>query len=257
MNRLKVVIVEDEYYVRKGIINSFDWGELDCEVVGEAANGKKGSEIIEELRPDIVITDIEMPVMDGIEMVRLLKNKRIEAGYIFLTAHQKFTYVHSALKLEAVDYLLKPFRYEDLKNSIEKVREKLQSGSSLSQEKIEIEKEIQAKNNYIKEAVLYVRNNYGKDISNITAAEYLDINSAYFCRLFKKETGYTFGQYLTHYRVNVAAGLLANFDIRVAEVAEQVGYTDSNYFSQIFKKIMGITPKEYQNEKKYIGFEHI
>ena len=144
-----------------------------------------------------------------------------------------------------------------MKNSIEKVREKLQSGSSLSQEKIEIEKEIQAKNNYIKEAVLYVRNNYGKDISNITAAEHLDINSAYFCRLFKKETGYTFGQYLTHYRVNVAAGLLANFDIRVAEVAEQVGYTDSNYFSQIFKKIMGITPKEYQNEKKYIGFEHI
>ena len=80
----------------------------------------------------------------------------------------------------------------------------------------------------------------------------MDINSAYFCRLFKKETGYTFGQYLTHYRIKVAADLLANFDIRVSEVAEQVGYADSNYFSQIFKKTMGITPREYQNEKKYI-----
>ena len=252
MNRLKVVVVEDEYYVRKGIIGSFNWKELGCEVTGEAANGKKGSEIIEELRPDIVITDVEMPVMNGIEMVRLLKSKQVEAGYIFLTAHQKFTYVHSALKLEAVDYLLKPFRYEDLKSSIEKVREKLLMKSQRSKGKIDIEKKIHAKNNYIKETISYVKNNYVKDISNITVAEYLDINSAYFCRLFKKETGYTFGQYLTHYRIKVAADLLANFDIRVSEVAEQVGYTDSNYFSQIFKKTMGITPREYQNEKKCI-----
>lgn len=251
MKRLRVVVVEDEYYVRKGIINSFDWNELECEVVGEAQNGKKGAVIIEELRPDVVVTDIEMPVMSGIEMVKLLKNKQIEAGYIFLTAHQKFTYVHSALKLEAVDYLLKPFRYEELKQSLEKVREKLTGNSVPVDDRTELEKEIRAKNNYVKEAISYVRDNYGKDISNITAANHLDINSAYFCRLFKKETGYTFGQYLTHYRVHIAAGLLTNFDIRVAEAAEQVGYADSNYFSQIFKKIMGMTPKEYQTEKKF------
>ena len=223
MKRLRVVVVEDEYYVRKGIINSFDWNELECEVVGEAQNGKKGAVIIEELRPDVVVTDIEMPVMSGIEMVKLLKNKQIEAGYIFLTAHQKFTYVHSALKLEAVDYLLKPFRYEELKQSLEKVREKLTGNSVSVDDRTELEKEIRAKNNYVKEAISYVRDNYGKDISNITAANHLDINSAYFCRLFKKETGYTFGQYLTHYRVHIAAGLLTNFDIRVAEAAEQVG----------------------------------
>lgn len=251
MKRLRVVVVEDEYYVRKGIINSFDWNELECEVVGEAQNGKKGAVIIEELRPDVVVTDIEMPVMSGIEMVKLLKNKQIEAGYIFLTAHQKFTYVHSALKLEAVDYLLKPFRYEELKQSLEKVREKLTGNSVSVDDRTELEKEIRAKNNYVKEAISYVRDNYGKDISNITAANHLDINSAYFCRLFKKETGYTFGQYLTHYRVHIAAGLLTNFDIRVAEASEQVGYADSNYFSQIFKKIMGMTPKEYQTEKKF------
>ena len=238
MKRLRVVVVEDEYYVRKGIINSFDWNELECEVVGEAQNGKKGAVIIEELRPDVVVTDIEMPVMSGIEMVKLLKNKQ-------------FTYVHSALKLEAVDYLLKPFRYEELKQSLEKVREKLTGNSVSVGDRTELEKEIRAKNNYVKEAISYVRDNYGKDISNITAANHLDINSAYFCRLFKKETGYTFGQYLTHYRVHIAAGLLTNFDIRVAEAAEQVGYADSNYFSQIFKKIMGMTPKEYQTEKKF------
>lgn len=222
MEKLRVVVVEDEYYVRKGIIQSFDWEKLDCEIVGEAANGKAGMEVVEECRPDLVIVDIEMPVMDGIEMVRRLKGKQCTAEFIFLTAHQKFTYVHSALKLDETG----------------------------EQELLLTQRELQVKNGYIKDAVAYVRNHYAEDISNVTAAEQLDINSAYFCRLFKKETGYTFGQYLTNYRIHVAAGLLANFDIRVSEVAEQVGIADSNYFSQVFKKIMGMTPKEYQDAKK-------
>ena len=112
------------------------------------------------------------------------------------------------------------------------------------------QKELQIKNGYIKDAVAYVRKHYAEEISNVTAAEKLDINSAYFCRLFKKETGYTFGQYLTNYRIHVAAGLLTNFDMRINEVAMQVGIPDSNYFSQVFKKIMGMTPKEYQDAKK-------
>ena len=81
-------------------------------------------------------------------------------------------------------------------------------------------------------------------------AEHLKISEAYFCRLFKKETGYTFGQYLTNYRVHVAAGLLSNFPMKVSEAAEQVGFTDSNYFSTIFKKIMEMSPSEYQEIKK-------
>ena len=237
MEKLRVVVVEDEYYVRKGIIQSFDWEKLDCEIVGEAANGKAGIEVVEECRPDLVIVDIEMPVMDGIEMVRRLKGKQCTAEFIFLTAHQKFTYVHSALKLEAMDYLLKPFRYEDLEECIEKVRVKRHKlDETEEQELLLTQRELQVKNSYIKDAVAYVRNHYAEDISNVTAAEQLDINSAYFCRL--------------NYRIHVAAGLLANFDIRVNEVAEQVGIADSNYFSQVFKKIMGMTPKEYQDAKK-------
>ena len=66
METLRIVVVEDEYYVRKGIIQSFDWEKVDCEIVGEAANGKTGIEVVEETKPDLVIVDVEMPVMDGI-----------------------------------------------------------------------------------------------------------------------------------------------------------------------------------------------
>ena len=250
MEKLRVVVVEDEYYVRKGIIQSFDWEKLDCEIVGEAADGKAGIEVVEECRPDLVIVDIEMPVMDGIEMVRRLKGKQCTAEFIFLTAHQKFTYVHSALKLEAMDYLLKPFRYEDLEECIEKVRVKRHKlDETGEQELLLTQRELQVKNGYIKDAVAYVRNHYAEDISNVTAAEQLDINSAYFCRLFKKETGYTVLNYLTQYRVSMACRLLSGGEHRVYEVAEKVGYRDVTYFGSTFKKFTGLSPTEYQDRK--------
>lgn len=247
---LRVVVVEDEYYVRKGIIQTFDWNSLGCEIVGEAANGRDGIQVIEELKPDVVIADIEMPVVDGIEMVRILKSKQCQAQFIFLTAHQKFTYVHSALKLEAADYLLKPFRYDELKECIRKVSLKLnkpvkEKGGAL----LLTEQEPQAENEYIKKAITYVRDHYQEEIKVGDAAEYLGFSEAYFCRLFKKETGYTFGQYLINYRIHVAAGLLANFPMKVGDAAAQVGFADSNYFSMTFKKIMGLSPREYQEAK--------
>ncbi len=248
---IRVVVVEDEYYVRKGIIQTFDWKSLDCEIVGEASNGNQGVEVVEEMKPDLVIADIEMPVVNGIEMVKMLRSKQCKAEFIFLTAHQKFTYVHSALKLEAVDYLLKPFHYKDLEECIRKVKIRLHKvDEETSKTVLLTDEEIQAENIYIKKAIAYVREHYAKEVMVTDVAEYLKISEAYFCRLFKKETGYTFGQYLTNYRVHVAAGLLANFPMKVSEAAEQVGFTDSNYFSTIFKKIMEMSPSEYQEIKK-------
>lgn len=248
---IRVVVVEDEYYVRKGIIQTFDWNSLNCEIVGEAANGRDGLAVIEETKPDLVIADIEMPVVDGIEMVKLLRSKKCSAEFIFLTAHQKFTYVHDALKLEAVDYLLKPFRYQELEECIRKVKIRLHKVDEESSKTVLLtEEETEAKNIYIKKAVTYVRQHYAEEIMVTDVADYLKISEAYFCRLFKKETGYTFGQYLTNYRIHVAAGLLANFPMKINEVAEQVGFMDSNYFSIIFKKIMEQSPSEYQEMKK-------
>lgn len=248
---LRVVVVEDEFYVRKGIIQTLDWKKLDCEVVGEAANGRDGIAVIEEKRPDLAIVDIEMPVIDGLEMVKILKSKQCQAEFIFLTAHQKFTYVHSALKLEAVDYLLKPFRYEELESCVRKVKIRLHK---VDQETLKTllltEEEIQAENIYIKEAIAFVRRHYGEEIPVTEVSEHLNLSEAYFCRLFKKETGYTFGQYLTNYRIHVAAGLLANLPMKVSEAARQVGFSDSNYFSMTFKKIMEMSPSEYQELKK-------
>ena len=115
---LKVVVIEDEELVRRGIVMAVDWASVDCEVVGEASNGEAGLELIARERPDIVVTDIRMPRMDGLEMLRRLREEGCGASVILLTAYSDFTYAQSALKLGAVDYLLKPFHDGELEAAV-------------------------------------------------------------------------------------------------------------------------------------------
>ncbi len=249
--KLKIVVVEDEYYVRKGIINATNWEALGCEIVGEAENGVQGIEVIKTTRPQLVIVDIEMPLMSGLEMVEKLNLENLELEYLFLTSHQNFSYVYRAIKLDVIDYLLKPFMQEDLERCINKVKVKLHL---VEKDELDLNGDtaydIKFKNSLIQQAVQYVKQHYKEEITNTSVAEHLNISDAYFCRTFKKETGYTFGQYLAHYRIHIASKLLRNSDMRINEVALACGINDSNYFSQIFKKIKGLSPKDYQSSQK-------
>ena len=116
---LKVLIVEDEELIRKGIALTVDWATLDCVVVGEAANGAEGLEKAEKCDPDLIITDLKMPQMDGIEMLERLRQAGKTTHVIILTAYDSFSYVQTALRLEAVDYLLKPFHDGDLEKAVQ------------------------------------------------------------------------------------------------------------------------------------------
>ena len=122
---LKVLIVEDEELIRKGIALTVDWATLDCVVVGEAANGAEGLEKAEKCDPDLIITDLKMPQMDGIEMLERLRQAGKTTHVIILTAYDSFSYVQTALRLEAVDYLLKPFHDGDLEKAVQRVQAKL------------------------------------------------------------------------------------------------------------------------------------
>ena len=122
---LKVLIVEDEELIRKGIVLTVDWAALDCLVVGEAANGAEGLEQAARCNPDLIITDLKMPQMDGIEMLEKLRGMGKNTYVIILTAYDSFSYIQAALRLEAVDYLLKPFHDGDLEKAVQRVQAKL------------------------------------------------------------------------------------------------------------------------------------
>ena len=122
---LKVLVVEDEELIRKGIVLAVDWASLNCVVVGEAAHGPEGLEQAARCQPNLIVTDLKMPKMDGLEMIGELRNRGCEAYVIILTAYDSFAYAQQALRLGAVDFLLKPFHDGDLENAVLRLEKKL------------------------------------------------------------------------------------------------------------------------------------
>lgn len=123
---LKILVVEDEELIRKGIVLAVDWAALDCVVVGEASNGEEALAAVERLSPSLIITDLKMPRMDGIEMLRRLREAGNPVYVIILTAYDSFSYAQSALRLGAVDFLLKPFHDGELEQAVRNLQSRMQ-----------------------------------------------------------------------------------------------------------------------------------
>ncbi|MBP3520890.1 MAG: response regulator [Oscillospiraceae bacterium] len=245
---MKVVVVEDEALVRRGIVLTVDWAGVDCAVVGEAADGMEGLEVIRESQPDLVVTDIKMPRLDGLEMVRQLREEGNRAHVIILTAYSDFSYAQAALKLGAVDFLLKPFQDGELEEAVTRLKSRV-GPTGPQAPGLEVPEE--GKSKYVMEALRYIAGHYNDpDISVSSVARDLGISEGHLSHVFKKETSRTLGSYLTDYRIHMAMELLRDCRNKVYEVAEQVGYRDITYFSSTFKRVAGLSPSEYQKQSQ-------
>lgn len=245
---MKVVVVEDEDLVRRGIVLTVDWAGVGCAVVGEAADGMAGLEVIRANQPDLIITDIKMPRLDGIEMIRRLREEGCRAYVILLTAYSDFSYAQAAVKLGAVDYLLKPFQDGELEEAVTRLRERVTPTETPAVGK-EISEE--GKSKYVMEALRYIAGHYNDpDMSVSSVARDLGISEGHLSHVFKKETSRTLGSYLTDYRIRKAMELLKDCRNKVYEVADRVGYRDITYFSSTFKRVVGVSPSEYQKQKQ-------
>ena len=108
------MVVDDEYYVRLGIRETIDWGSYGVELVCEAEDGRKGFELALRFLPDIIITDIKMPGIDGLEFMEKCREAGIQSQFIVLSAHEEFSYAKTALKYGASDYLIKPIHNDQM-----------------------------------------------------------------------------------------------------------------------------------------------
>lgn len=244
---LKVLVVDDEALVRRGIVLGVDWASMGCVIVGEAANGKDGIAAVERYNPSLIITDVRMPVMDGIEMMNELRRRGCRAHAILLTAYSDFAYARAALQFGADDYLLKPFKNQELVGAIDRVRRKEQELSAMTG--LDIMPLVKGdKSKYVLQATNYIAEHYADTGLNITGiAQHLGVSEGHLSHVFKKETNYTVVGYITQYRIHRAMELLKDRRYKVYEVAEMVGYRDVTYFGSTFKKITGMSPSDYQD----------
>lgn len=252
----KVVIVEDEDMIRQGLRYTFDWLALDCCVVGDAADGQAGIELIRRLQPDIVMTDIRMPGMSGFDMIESA-SRYCRFYSIILTGYSEFEEAKRAIELNVFDYLLKPIDEDALNNSIRKLKRHVEETASVIRDirarempkvrEPEYFRQLDARqmNYYVMETIRYIREHYAEQVSIRKVAEKYQVSESYLSRKFKDSTSVTFTEFRNIYRVQKAAELLKEGRMRVGEISEQVGFGEYKYFHEVFKKYMGISPSEY------------
>ncbi len=254
----KVLLVEDEMMIRKGLQYSFDWLKEDCVVVGEAENGLDGVQKIRELRPDIVVTDVGMPIKNGIEM---LEETLEEYGYsaIILSVYDEFHYAKQAMHLGVVEYLIKPLEYEQLSMALARAKEQCKmrhhfqdsvskAGEVMEQTVLDLHLFIpeNMKSSRVRTMLDYIQKNYKKKISIDELVEPLQTSATYLNQKFKEETGFTFNEFLNRYRIQKAIQLLKEGECKVYNVATETGFKEYKYFVNVFKKYTGTLPSKFR-----------
>ncbi len=252
----KVVLVDDERLIIRGLTAVVPWAKLGCEVVGSAYDGANGLEMIRELRPDIVMTDIRMPNMDGLTMLAAIRSEHPEIQMSVLTAYRDFEYARQAITLGVCRYLLKPSNLEELKDAVRQMVSRLDAMPRLAGENAEDETVREAGNHLVKAALAYMNEHCTEQhLSLGDVADHVYVSQWHLSKLLNRETGQSFFDLLGGMRIDRAKELLADPAWRIHEIAEETGFSDVAHFSRSFKKIMGCTPGEYRNQQS--GLFHV
>jgi len=265
----KLLLVDDEIRITRGLKQIIPWEQLNCVVVDTAYNGEVGLRLAEEIKPDIIITDIHMPYMDGLEMITLYKKLNLPTKYIILSGYSDFSYAQKGIEIGINNYLLKPVVEEELERCIHKVIQEIESERQAKEQLNHLQaqydnlytslgKEQEQANEseseelspgLIQDIKKYMHEHHAENLSLVSVAEQFYMNPSYLSQLFMKKTNTTFLQYLTQIRINKSARLLKETDLKVYEISSQVGYKDAKYFSKIFEKTMGKKPVDYRQQR--------
>ncbi|MGE5613203.1 MAG: response regulator transcription factor [Bacillota bacterium] len=234
----KVLIADDEPTMRIGLTSFISWQDLNCEIVCLAENGVEAIEYIQSNEVDIAVLDIRMPGINGLDLLKIITEKCPHICVIILTAYTNFTYAHTALRLNAIDYVVKLNYENELPQAIKKAIAHLAWKADVDE---------QVPLSPLKKAQDYIRQNYTRDISLTDVAEYVHLNPSYLCRAYRRETGRSIFKDINLLRIEKSQ-LLLKKNMRIHEVAAQVGFSDPSYFTRVFKKIVGVSPTEYQRK---------
>lgn len=241
MKKLRVLLVNDEIMIREGFKKLFDWEAHECVVVGEAADGMEAITKIDEEQPDIVIMDINIPIINGLKVIQLSRVKYPSMAFVIVSGYDDFSYCREALRLQITDYILKPVNYEEFGSCIDQLK------ISLYNNEVK-EKPVVKKERVITGITKYMQEHLSEDVSLHILSEEFHLNSQYISQLFKNEIGVNFLTYLTNIRMEHAKKLLLSSSLSIAEVSEQSGYGDYRVFTKVFKKSEGITPSQYRRD---------
>lgn len=241
-----MLIVDDDRVILRDIIANVDWAGCGFEIAGQARDGVEAMTLIKASQPDVVITDICMPRMDGVELIRTASAGWPGMSFVVLSNYDDFGYVRKALRCGAFDYLLK---YEanrrELTALLNKVRARLE-GAGAARPDAPPQAGLSNCRAEIDRAERYIRDNLARSLPLSEVACHVALSKHYFCRLFREQTGHSFVEYLNLLRVERAKEYLLRTRLCQKEILEMVGFSNYNYYCEVFKRAEGVTPAEYR-----------
>ncbi len=248
-----LVICEDEDIIRKGLLFSFDFQSLNLNVVADFDNPVSCLEYLKENPVDIIITDIKMPLMSGLEMISRIEDYK-NYEFIILSGHSDFEYAKKAITYGVVEYLVKPLDYKMLEVSLIKAIANLNDKSLLNNTKSQIQDlsgvytDIQNEDPLFQSIIDYIKSNYmHKTVLDDVANELNYSVSSIKNKL--KEHDLTFNTTLNRYRIYKSIHLMKLNELPIYKIAKMVGFSDYKYFCTKFKKYTGFSVTELVPKK--------
>lgn len=248
--KLRVLLVDDEIMIRQGFRKLFNWDEHDCQVIDEAADGAQALNKIDSLVPDLVIMDINIPIINGLKVIEQAKAKHPNMAFIIVSGYDDFAWCRQALRLQITDYILKPVDYQEFGKCIDRLKISLYENRVASQETTSDEQRP------ILKITTYLQEHLAEDISLSLLSQQFHLNPQYISQLFRSEIGVNFLTYLTDIRLDHARKLLISTDLSITDIAMESGYSDYRVFTKVFKKAEGITPSRYRHEFTHTKEHH-
>lgn len=238
---IKLLIADDEDVIRNGIEKYIKLHTDRFDKIYLAKNGQEAIDAIFRYEPDIMLLDIQMPIRDGIEVMKEAKRAGILPCTLIISGYDEFRYAQQAIRYGAKDYLLKPSRSSDILSKLNQVADEL---FGVTENKVVPEDT--GKCNFVEIAKEYIGEQYYKDLTLISVAEKVGITAGYLSTLFSQKMDCKFIDYLNKVRIEHACTYLHQNYLKTYEIAYKVGFNDEKYFSKVFKKVTGRTPSEYK-----------
>ncbi len=238
----RVYLVDDEKLILEELVEMVPWLDNGFEVAGSSDNPLKAFEEIRKLQPDAVFTDLKMPVLNGIELVKKVRDAGVDTEFVMLSAYNDFESVRSFFQESGFDYILKPVNNEEIEIVLERLSAKLLKIKP--QDNTDDAGDQPTDNPNFNNLIQYINEHFAEKITLESLSKDFGFSKNYICRLFQKNVNKSLNLYLRDIRLEHALALLKDKTVLVKEVAYRSGYPDYYNFSRVFKEKYGLSPKE-------------
>lgn len=228
-----VLIADDEPVERRGLETLLRRRNLPVQIF-QASNGEEALEIVRSQKIDLLISDVKMPKLNGLELTERIRQTDENMIILIQSAYDDFEYMRRAIRMRVDDYILKPVVIAEFDSMIDSALRTLAQRKGAPSAAVR-------ENGAVEEVYRLVAAHYGENIGLEWLAERVGLSPNYLSSLFKSESGQGVTQYLSAYRMEKAKQLLLQTNLRIADIGKSVGYPNTSYFCQQFKRFFGVT----------------